>query len=573
LRTLEKLFKDAVQTHSSHTAYQIKKEGAYQTYSFSQVGKMVQSLQSELKSLGVAHGTRVGIISENRPEWGMSYFSIVNMGAVVVPLDPQLSANEIVVLGNDSEVKGIYCSSNYLPLVLENASRVPSLEFVICFDCNKDQFEGTANRAVKVLDFKALSSKAASALLTPVKGDDLAALVYTSGTTGVPKGVMLTHHNLASNVASGLKVIDLNPRDNMLSVLPLHHTFECTCGFLAAFSAGTKVTYIESLKSYVLVTAMKETKTTIMLAVPLLYRLFYDSIMREVSDKGKAFQTIFSVLYNISKLFLVVVGVNIGKKLFGSLHKKLGGKIRFWVSGGAAIDPALLRSFEILGITIIQGYGLTESSPILSACSQSDNRIGSVGKALPEIEIRISDPDGKGSGEIIARGPNIMQGYYKRKDFTNEVLKGGWLYTGDVGHIDEDGFLFITGRSKDVIVTGAGVNVYPEEIEVVLNKIPGIKESCVFGKKIKEGHRSGMEQVQAVVLPNQEYFEKYACEHKLPLSDDFIKETIQKEINTYNSNTADYKRIEKLMITNVEFPKTTTRKIKRFVVKKEWGAL
>jgi len=227
----------------------------------------------------------------------------------------------------------------------------------------------------------------------------------------------------------------------------------------------------------------------------------------------------------------------------------------------------------VLGITIIQGYGLTESSPILSACDLKHNRIGSAGRALPGVEVKIFDPDGRGVGEIIARGPNIMQGYYKRKDFTAEVIKNGWLHTGDVGYLDDDGYLYITGRQKDVIVTGAGVNVYPEEIEFVLNKIPFIKESCVFGQKMREGLRQGMEQVQVVIVPNYEYFETFAAQQGLTMDGDLIKKTINREIAEFNSHIADYKRIEKVMISDADLPKTTTRKIKRFIVKNEWGGI
>ncbi len=485
----------------------------------------------------------------------------------------KLSIEELLVIGNDAAIKGVLCSSRFMELFKANASKLPSLEFIVCFDKDENAQADLSSPGLKQLDFKDLANRPATGDLFQPKEEDLAAIVYTSGTTGVPKGVMLTHGNIASNVAAGLQFIDLGPHDNMISVLPLHHTFECTCGFLAPLAAGGRVTYVESLKSYQLIAAMKETGMTIMLAVPLLYRLFFDGILREVEEKGPVFKFLFSTLYWISKFFIVVIGFNLGSKLFGSLHRKLGGKLRFWVSGGAAIDPELLKNYEVLGITIIQGYGLTESSPILSACDLKHNRIGSAGRALPGVEVKIFDPDGRGVGEIIARGPNIMQGYYKRKDFTAEVIKNGWLHTGDVGYLDDDGYLYITGRQKDVIVTGAGVNVYPEEIEFVLNKIPFIKESCVFGQKMREGLRQGMEQVQVVIVPNYEYFETFAAQQGLTMDGDLIKKTINREIAEFNSHIADYKRIEKVMISDADLPKTTTRKIKRFIVKNEWGGI
>jgi long-chain acyl-CoA synthetase len=261
-----------------------------------------------------------------------------------------------------------------------------------------------------------------------------------------------------------------------------------------------------------------------------------------------------------------VIDVNLGKFLFASVHKKFGGKIRFFVSGGAALDPDIARNFEIMGFTMLQGYGLTESSPVLACCTLKKNKIGSVGQPVPGIEIRISGP-GK-VGEILAFGHSIMKGYYNQKELTSRVLIDNWLHTGDLGYLDENGYLFITGRSKDTIVTASGVNVYPEEIEFSLNKMPVVKESCVIGVKVKDGVRKGAEEVVALIVPDIEYLEKLGKE-----DDESIKEMIAQEVQNYNKRIADSKRIARFIIRKEELPKTRLKKLKRFELKKEFSQI
>jgi long-chain acyl-CoA synthetase len=342
--------------------------------------------------------------------------------------------------------------------------------------------------------------------------------------------------------------------------LPLHHTFENTAGFLGPFYCGCSITYAESLKSHNILQNMQDTGVTIMAGVPLLYQLFYNGIMREVEEKK--LKKVFSILFVIAKFFKYVIGLNIGKKLFATVQKKFGGKIRFFVSGGAPIDPEVINNFDLMGFTILQGYGMTESAPILTCCTLKDNKIGSVGRAIPGVEIRISGTDPV--GEILAFGPNIMKGYYKRKELTSRVVVNGWLQTGDVGYLDEEGHLFITGRSKDVIVTASGMNVYPEEIEFPLNKIPAIKEACVLGVKVKEGVRKGTEEVLALIVPDMDHFEKLGR-----TEDAIIQEAISNEVQSLNKKMVDYKRIARFTIRKEELPKTRIKKIKRFQIKKE----
>ncbi len=375
---------------------------------------------------------------------------------------------------------------------------------------------------------------------------------------------MLTHNNIVTNFVTGAALFEIGPTDMALSVLPIHHTFETIAGFLAMFYCGARVTYAESLKSFKLIQNMVDTGTTILIGVPMLYQLFYDGIMREVEEKGPAFNFIFNILLVISRISRTLFRVNIGRLLFRQVHQKLGGHFRFWVSGGAAIDPELLNNFDLMGMTIIQGYGLTESSPVIAANDLSHNKYGSVGRPIPGVCVQIAD-----NGEILATGPNIMQGYFKMPDESKKVLKDGWLYTGDVGRLDKDGYLYITGRIKDVIITSSGLNVYPDEIEFELNKLPYIKESCVIGRKVKAGIKKGSEEVFAVVSPDIEYFEKLG----LSIEENSVFTAISEAIEKLNDKLSTYKRISGIEVRTTEFPKTSTRKIKRFEVRKEMEAL
>jgi long-chain acyl-CoA synthetase len=535
INTLREMVEQVFLKYREATAFQIKKNNLYRQYSFGLVYELISSLAAELRNKGVNFGDRVAILSENRPEWGIAYLATACLGAVAIPLDAMLIAEEMHNLLADSGSKVILISKALV-------ERHPNLHLT------------------KILMEEVENLKGAASLpRVEVKRDDLAAIVYTSGTTGIPKGVMLTHGNIASNILAIARLFDIGPGDNFLSVLPMHHTFETTAGFLGPFHMGACITYAESLKSYNIVKNMQETGVTIMNGVPLLWNLFYDAILREVEEKGWVGRMLFASLTLLAR---ALPPEPVRRRLFAAVHKKMGGKIRFFVSGGAAIDPEIIYGFGLFGITILQGYGLTESAPILTCCTLKRNRVGSVGQALHNVEIKITS-----EGEIIARGPNIMKGYYKRPDLTTEVLKGGWLYTGDVGRIDKEGYVFITGRIKDIIVTGSGVNVYPDEIEFFLNKMPGIKESCVLGVRVAEGLRRGMEEVWAIVVPDYEYFEK----HRKHADQALVEGAIQEEVNRFNQRLAEYKRVAKLKIRSIELPKTTTRKVRRFQVRKEMG--
>jgi long-chain acyl-CoA synthetase len=537
--TLKDLLKQSALKFKDNLAFQIKRDDKYVKYTYGDAGRYATGLIAALKGLGVQKGDKVAILGENRPEWAISYLAVTAMGAVAVPLDSLGTEYDLKGIIAHSESKGIIYSDKFHGIIKE----MPNLKFKILMD----------------KDFEDLKNSSSEDYGYDVSLNDLAAIVYTSGTTGIPKGVMLSHKNIVSNVMTGCALFDIGPSDMALSVLPLHHMFETVGGFLAWFYSGAKITYAESLKSFKLIQNMVETKTTILIGVPMLYQLFYDGIVREVEEKGTAFKFTFNTLVFVSKAVKVLFKVNIGRKLFGQVHKKLGGAFRFWVSGGAAIDPDILKAFDIMGMTIVQGYGLTESSPVISANDLSHNKYGSVGRPIPGVCVKIVNE------EIVASGPNIMQGYFKMPEETEKVLRDGWLYTGDVGYLDKDGYLYITGRIKDVIISSSGLNVYPDEVEFELNKIPYIKESCVIGRKVRTGIKKGSEEVFAVVSPDIEYFEKMG----LSIDDNAVFTAIHEAIGKLNEKLPMHKRISGMEVRNTEFPKTSTKKIKRFEVRKE----
>lgn len=540
--TIKEMLERNAETYGDRVAFQMKEGKSYRKITYGKTLHLVGRIQTVLIKTGIKSGDRVALISENRPEWALSYLAIVGLGAIAVPLDAFLNPEEVQPLLKDSDTKAIILSKKYIDYI------------------KKTKLEG---RSLFMEEFENFPTPTLT-LPGEVKLEDIASIVYTSGTTGAPKGVMLSHNNIMSNVVSVASLFDTVPKENLLSILPLHHTFETTVGFLAPFYKGSIITFAESLKSNKILANMQETGVTAMCGVPLLYQLLYNSIVREVEEKNLS--KLFSILFLISKFFRNVIDVNLGKFLFASVHKKFGGKIRFFVSGGAALDPDIARNFEIMGFTMLQGYGLTESSPVLACCTLEKNKIGSVGQPIPGIEIRIS---GTGKvGEILAAGHSIMKGYYNQKEFTSRVLIDNWLHTGDLGYLDENGYLFITGRSKDIIVTASGVNVYPEVIEFSLNKIPVVKESCVIGVKVKDGLRKGAEEVVALIVPDIEYLEKLGNE-----DDESIKEMIAQEVQNYNRRIADSKRIARFIIRKEELPKTRLKKLKRFELKKGFSQI
>ncbi|MGE4357371.1 MAG: long-chain fatty acid--CoA ligase, partial [Candidatus Omnitrophota bacterium] len=490
----------------------------------------------------------IGILSENRPEWVYAYFAILAIGGVVVGIDVNLKPQEVLFILQHAEIKTLFVSKNVFPLVSE-IKPLSSLEKIISFDYTEDK------NILCLSDFLNRDKKDSKFIYPSISADDLAMIVYTSGTTGKPKAVMLSHGNISSNIEMIHRIFKWDWRDNFLSLLPLSHMFELTCGLLAPFSSGAKVTYIGSLRpDYILETMQKE-KVTYVMVVPGILRLIRMEILKQIKQFSLQKKFFFYLCFGICAVFRVL-NFNLGKIIFRKIHQRFGKHLKFFVSGGAPLSPFIIWWYDVLGISVLQGYGLTEASPVVSVNTPSENRIGSVGKPLPGIEVKIEND--LEEGEVLVKGKNVMLGYYKNPEETEIALRDNWLYTGDIGSIDSHGFLYILGREKNVIVLESGLKVYPEELEEELLKKPIIREVCIIGKK-EFGYPE--EKVYALIVPNEEYLGL-----TIEKDGEKIKELLEKEIKALNERMAVYKHIRGFEIRK-ELPKTATRKIKKELVK------
>ena len=524
------------------------KDDSFRQISYIELGRRTADVSASLMRLGVEKGDRIAILSESRPEWAIAFFGIVSCGGITVPMDIKLSDAEIEFILNDSGAKCIFVSQKLLEAILRIKPKLSFLQNIICLD--------EVGQGVLLLkDFKAVEKEITN---RDIQAVDTALIIYTSGTTGIAKGVEITYKNLFFEVMSLNDYIHFSSDDNFLSILPLNHMLELTGGLIAPLYAGACVTYCDSLKPPVLMRLMQETKATTMICVPLVLKMFHNGIMKKIDSSEPRKKKMFYRMLGLSK-FLLNFNVRIGRTLFTELHNQFGGHLKCFVSGGAPLDPHVEEDFHALGFNVLQGYGLTETAPVITVNTFSERKYTSVGIPLKGVEVKILKANkGDREGEILVRGPNVMRGYYKNKEKTDEVLKDGWFYTGDIGYIDDDGFLYITGRIKNMIVLGGGKKVHPEEIEEVISKSPFIKEMCVLGKKATAGLKAGTEEVFAVIVPNIDAFSKEEKQNQ-----ELIKAKITSEINRLTNDLAEYKKIPDFMLYFDELPKTSTRKIKR----------
>ena len=514
---------------------------------FREVAEQAEIAARVLLQKGVRPGDHVALLADNRPSWVTSYFAILLAGAVVVPVDSLMSPPEIVNVLKMAKVRLIVTTSRFLDaLAAVEAFRELSAEQLLL------------DRGLRAGD-----EPRASITFHAPQPSDVAVIIFTSGTTGFSKGVVLTHSNLCADLQAIMDAGVLHEGDSFLLLLPLHHTFSSTVVMLGSLALGARALFATSYKSRDIVDDVRIGQVSMLVGVPQVFEKLMIGMRRAVSDSPPARRLLFGAFYGLSAA-LYRVGIPAGRALFMSLRGKAGMKtLRHMVSGGAALPPEINRFFEYLGFELLQGYGLTETSPVLSVNRPHRLRIGSVGPALPGIELRIDCPDKDGIGEICARGPAVMQGYYENPEASAAVLKDGWFYTGDAGYLDKDGFLFITGRIKNLIVTGAGKNVYPEEIEAQLNLSPYILESLVVGRKDK---RAAGEELAAMIVPDKGYIES---EIERGRSVD-VEAEIRQVVNAYNDTAPAYRRIRQWKICDEEFQKTSTRKIRRYLYSREF---
>ncbi len=509
---------------------------------------------SALRELGVRERDHVAMISENRVQWSISYLACMLFNYVAVPVDKNLGVNEILNILHESEASSIIFSEAYESMLREKGSSLKHLKYFISMDLKRHE-DGFYSMTEMIGKTPALDTNE----LPSVNPDEMAVIIFTSGTLGRAKGVMLSQGNIASNLTAMVRMFGIFPTDSFLSVLPIHHTYECTCGMLCPLYGGASVHYARSLKT--IVEDLQRVKPTILLGVPLLYDKMFKAIYRGIKEK-KLVAPIIRPMIRATDLLAKVGWKSSKRVVFNEIHHKFGGSIRCFIAGGAAPDPNVARGLREFGFGFVQGYGLTETSPILALNRLDYFKDNAAGLPLEHVEIRIADKSAEGIGEVYARGPNVMLGYYKNEDATKSTFEDGWFKTGDMGFMDEDGFLHISGRKKNVIISKNGENVFPEEIEDVLNRSPYLLESMVYG----ESDQKQGEIIAAQVVVDAEAFIELSESKRIQITPELIHKVVDEEVQKVNHDLPAFKQIKKFVIREEEFQKTTTQKIKRFTV-------
>ena len=552
IRDLREMIKGVKTEFPEKNAFLTKTDGEYKGTTFNDFYTDINSLGTKLYNLGLKNAF-IGIIGENRYEWCVTYLAVVNGTGVVVPLDKELGTKELIYLANESKLKMIVYSKKYRSKIEEVKQNCESLEHLVCMD---EIVSGELAFNSLISDGRELMEKGKTDFLNAdIDPFEMRMLLFTSGTTGVSKGVMLNHNNIITNVLANRTILNITSDDLSLSILPIHHTFECTCGFLTMIASGGTVAFCEGLKY--IAQNIRETKPSILIVVPLILEGVYNKIMKKVSVSFVK-KTIFKMLLGISSL----LSIKARRKLFSSVHDSLGGRIHHVICGASALSPKISKTFERMGLIVLQGYGLTESSPCAAGNREMFFKHGTLGLPMPGVELKIDEPDKDGIGEILIKGPNIMMGYYNNPEATAEAIKDGWLYSGDYGRVDKDGFYIMTGRKKNLIITKTGKNIFPEELEEYLNDSPFILESVVSGS---EKDITKEDFIHAHIVPNIEKI-KENLSGKLPSLEE-IKKVISDEVKKINKKLPVFKRIKNFHIRDKEFEKTTTKKIKRHTKK------
>ena len=551
---LKEMINLSAQKHGDKPAFRFKtdKPGEFRNITFNEFLNDINALGTKLINMGLSD-KRIAIISDNRYEWALAYMAIACGTGVVVPLDKMLPANELEALIIRSGVEAIFYSSKYDEVMQDIRNRkTTDLRYYISMDLEKRE-NGVYSQKELVKAGKELIEKGNRKFLdAKINNEAMGFMLFTSGTTAMSKAVMLSHKNIASNLMDIAKVLNLDERDTLLSFLPLHHTFECTVGFLYPISRGASIAYCEGIRH--IANNIKEYQITAMISVPALYESIYKRLMKNIEKKGKLPEV--EKMIKLTNMFSKV-GIDIKRVVFKDIIDGLGGKIRLLVNGAAALSPEVEKGFNDLGITTVQGYGLTETSPVISAGTDFEQRIGSVGKVFPSVKLKIINKDENGIGEIYVKGPTVMLGYYQNEEATKEVLDKGWFNTGDLGYVDKKGFLFLCGRKKSVIVLKNGKNVFPEEIETVINKIEGVKESFVYGQA-EEDDKIDLKVCAKIVYDKDLMKEIYNVE-----TEEEIYDVLWDMIKEINKTMPEYKYVKKIIVTDEELVKTTTQKIKR----------
>lgn len=537
------LFDTSVKRFPTRIALKIERNGRKEQYTYDDVKELTYRAAGFLAEKGIKSGDRVILFSNNMPEWGLSYFGILKTGATAIPIDPASSVDDIIAFAKAGEASAIMISPRLAEENLDLAERLKEANLslnVFVFD--------------EIFEMQTPQEEARRNALLPNKilSNSVASLIFTSGTTGTPKAVMLSHKNFVNMISMLSSVLDMDITDGVLSVLPMHHTFEFSAGFLTPFSNGTQITYLEELNGEELSRAIENNLVTGMVGVPALWEMLHRRIKTRMRERGDWFADLADNVIEFNAWVRDNTPFNLGPIIFFPIHQGMGGRMRYLISGGSALSEKVQKDLHGLGFTVLEGYGLTESSPVLTVARPGNKLLrGSVGKPLPGVEVKIESPDENGVGEVLARGQNVMLGYYNNDEATEAVIQDRWLKTGDLGKLDDDGNLYIVGRSKDVIIDSNGKNIYPDEIEDLYGKSKFIKEMSVVGLPDDDGG----EKIAALVVPDYEF--------DIALSRSETNKKIEEHFREVSAGLAFFKRVKVLHITPFELPRTATRKVKR----------
>ncbi len=539
--TIPKLFQNSVERYKANIAFNYL-DNEWRSITYHDLGIFAGNISSYLASeTGIKRGDKVAIILENRPEWGIVYFGIVSIGAIAVPMDVRSTTEEIKNLINHSETVFVFFSEKTFSLIPEKIKGM-SVDSDVFRDISHKKYSRSSEQEQQTVKGQS------------IEDSDIASIIYTSGTTGKPKGVMLSHGNLCSDALAAIEAGIVNESDNVLAILPLHHIYPFMCTLLVPVIIGASITYPPSLKGPELISTIKEKEVTVFVGVPQVLELIRDAVFKRLSEMPALISQPLMAFLHLCGFLRRRFDINAGRIVFRTIHKKMGPRFRFFTSGGARLDPLVFNDLEALGFTVLEGYGLSETSPIVTFNPIERRKPGSAGKPLPGVDIKVINPTESGEGEIAIRGPMVMRGYFKNPEETSRAIVDGWLRTGDLGYIDEEGYLFITGRVKEVIVLSSGKNVYPEDVEKQYLKSPLIKEICVFGLE----ERGQVASLHALVVPDLEYMKKARIAN--------LRESLKWEINQISMKLPPHMRLRGFTIYTEPLSRTALGKLKRYLI-------
>ena len=550
IKDLKDMLKKSGEKYGEKNAYKIRLEkNKYKTYTHKDVRQMINYLGTRLIDLGLKN-KRIAVIGENRYEWEIAYLSIVCGTGIVVPLDKSLPQNELEKVIERSGVEAIFYSEKYTDILKTIVGRgIGNLKTLISMDL-KHHTEGIYSQNELISEGKKLVENGNKSFIdATIDNEKMSIMLFTSGTTSDSKIVALSHKNLVSNLMDIASSLDINSSDVFLSFLPLHHVFECTVGFLFSLYVGAETVFCDGIRY--IVDNLKEYKVSVMASVPAIYERIFKIIRREIAGSNN----LEEILENEEKY--KNSSMEEKKKVFKDIHDMLGGNIKLLISGAASLDKEIEEKYRNLGLNLVQGYGLTETSPVIGIGTNKYHKVGSIGKTVPSVEAKVVDCNKEGIGELIVKGPNIMIGYYQNEEATKKAIVDGWFYTGDLARIDEEGYIFICGRKKNVIVLKNGKNIYPEEMENLINKIEGVEESFIYGKQLSSDKENI--KIYAKIVYDEEIVKNA---YKVQSKEEIHRE-IANKIREINSLMPKYKAIRGFSLTKEPLIKTTTNKLKR----------